>query len=210
MAEKAPCSCGCGKFVSTSTDYRHRAGKITPRGKATRLASQSITATTTKFHQSREISPQRKRQRKNPGPLSPLKIQDRGAIHASGSSVNDVPPTANTAVDIESVNPPLPPLSPNHSETEDIEPVVNFCAEAWTNASRYRATVEDADSDEESDGDEGGTPSSESEDGGDSSLSDSDSSDDGLGIEDTINDEFERELGNFGAYLNVPSPSQFW
>ena len=94
------------------------------------------------------------------------------------------------AVDMESVNPPLPPLSSNHSETEDIEPVVNPCAEAWTNASHYQATVEDADSDEESEGDEGGTPSSESEDG-DSSLSNSDSSDDGLEIEDTINDEFE-------------------
>jgi hypothetical protein len=127
----------------------------------------------------------------------------------SGSSVNDVPPTANMAVDMESVNPPLPPLSPNHSKTEAIESVVNPCAEAWTNASCYRATVEDADSDEESEGDEGGTPSSESEDG-DSLLSDSDSSDNGLGIEDSINDEFERELGNFGAYLNVSSPSQFW
>ena len=48
-------------------------------------------------------------------------------------------------------------------------------------------------------------PSSESEDG-DSLLSDSDSSDDRLGIED-INDEFEQGLGNFGAYINVPSPS---
>ena len=205
MAEKVPCSCGCGKLVSASTDYRHRTGKIIPRAKATCLASQSITVITTKFHPSRENSPQRKRRRTNPGPLPPLEIQYRGAIHASGSSVNDVRP----AVDMEGVNPPLSPLSPNHSETEDIEPVVNPCAEAWTNASRYRATVEAADSDEESDGDEGRTPSSESEDGGDSSLSDSDSSDGGLGIEDTINDEFDRELGNFGAYLNVPSPSQF-
>ena len=93
---------------------------------------------------------------------------------------------------------------------EGIDPVVNPCAEAWTNASRYRVTVEDANSDEESDGEEGRTPLSGSEDGEDSSLSDSDNSDDGLGIEDTINDEFERELGNFGAYLNVPSLSQFW
>ena len=123
----------------------------------------------------------------------------------SCSSVNDVPPTANMAVDMESMNPPLPPLLPNHSETESIEPVVNPSAEAWTNASHYRATVEDADSDEEADGDEGGTPSSDSEDGGDSSLSD-----DGLGVEDTINDGFERELGNFGAYLDMPSPPQCW
>src|SRR5882762_595617 len=204
MAEKAPCSCGCGKLVSASTDHRHRAGKTTPRAKATGLASQSITATTAKFHPSLKNSPQKKRQRTNPGPLAPLEIQDRGAIHSS--CVNDVPPTANMAVDMESVN---PPLSPNHAETGGIEPVVNPCAEAWTNAYRYRATVENADSDEESDGEEGETPSSESEDGGDSSLSDSDSSDDGLGIEDTINDEFERELGNFGAYFNVPSPPQF-
>jgi hypothetical protein len=209
MAQKAPCSCGCGKLVSASTDYRHRAGKTTPRAKATRLASQSITATTTKFHPSRNNSPQRKRQRTKPGPLQPLEIQDRGAIQASGSSVNDVPPTANMSVDMESMNPPLPPLSPNHSETEGVEPVVNPCAEAWTNASRYWAAVEDADSDEMSDGDEGVTPSSESEDGGDGSLSDSDSSDGGLGIEDTINDEFERELGNFGANLSMPSPLQF-
>jgi hypothetical protein len=186
MAEKAPCSCGCGKLVSASTDHRHRAGKTTPRAKAT--SRQSITATTTKFHSSRNNSPQRKRQRTNPDPLPPLEDQDRGAIHAS-----------------ESMHPPLFSLSPNHSETESIEPVVNPCAEAWTNASRYRATVEDADSDDESDGEEGGTPSSVSMDGRDSSLSDSESSDDGLGIEDTINDEFERELGNFGAYLNVPS-----
>jgi hypothetical protein len=109
------------------------------------------------------------------------------------------------AVDMESVNPPLFSLSPTHSETESIEPFVNPCAEAWTNASRYRATVEDADSDDESDGEEGGTSSSASMDGLDSSLSDLESSDDGLGIEDTINNEFERELGNFGAYLNVPS-----
>jgi hypothetical protein len=196
------------KLVNASTDYCHHAGKTTPCGKATCLASQSITATTTKFHPSWEISPQRKRQRTNSGPLPPLKIQDKEAIHVSGLSVNDVPPTANMAVHIESVNPPLPPLSPNHSEMEAIESVVNPCAEAWTNASRYRATVEDADSDEESEGDEGGMPSSKSEDG-DSSLSDSDISDDGLGIEDSINDEFERELGNFGAYLNVSSPSRF-
>jgi hypothetical protein len=206
MAEKAPCSCGCGKLVSASTDYRHRARKTTPRAKATSLASQSFTVTTTKFHPSRENSPQRKRQRTNQGPLSPLEIQDREAIQASGLSVNGVPPTVNMAVNTESVIPPLPPLSQNHSEME----VINPCAEAWTNAPRYRATVKDADSDEESDGDEGGTPSSNSEDGGDGSLSDSDSSDDGLEIEDTINDEFERELGNFGAYLNLPSPSQSW
>src|SRR5271163_1278598 len=199
MAEKAPCSCGCGKLVSASTDHRHRAGKTTPRAKAT--SSQSIAATTTKFHPSRKNSPQRKRQRTNPGPLPPLEDQDRGAIHASGSIINEVHPIANMAVDTESVNPPLFSLSPNHSETESIEPVVNPCAEAWTNASRYRATVEDAGSDDESDGEE---HSSASMDGRDSSLSDSESND-GLGIEDTINDEFERELGNFGAYLNVPS-----
>jgi hypothetical protein len=84
------------------------------------------------------------------------------------------------AVDMKSMNPPLPLLSPNHSEMEGIEPVVNSCAEAWTNNSRYWAAVENADSDEESDGDEG-----------DGSLSDSDSSDSGHGIKDTINDEFE-------------------
>ena len=206
MAEKAPCSCGCGKLVSASTDYRHRAGKTTPRAKATCPTSQSITATTAKFHPSPNNSTQRKRQRTNPGPLPPLEIQDRGAIHVSGSSVNDVPPTANMAVDMESVNPPLPPSLPNHSQTEGIDPVVN---QAWTNASRYWGVVEDADSDEESDGDEGGMPSSESEDGGDGSLSDSDSCDGGLGVEDTIDDEFERELGNFGAYLIMYSPSLF-
>src|SRR5271163_4675124 len=137
MAEKAPCSCGCGKLVSASTDHRHRAGKTTPRAKAT--SSQSIAATTTKFHASRKNSPQRKRQRTNPGPLPPLEIQDRGAIHASGSSVN-VPRTGNMGVDMESLNLPLPPLTPNNSETEGVE-FVNHCAEAWTNASRYRATV---------------------------------------------------------------------
>ena len=203
MVEKAPCSCGCGKLVSASTDHRHRAGKTTPRAKAT--SSQSFIATTTEFHPSRKSSPQRKRQRTNSGSLPSLKIQDRGPTHASGSSVNGVPPTANMAVEMESVNPPLHPLLPNHLETESIEPVINPCAEAWTNASRYRATVEDADSDDESDGEEGGTPSSASMDERDSLLSDSESSDDGLGIEDTINDEFERELGNFGVYLNVPS-----
>ena len=184
MAEKAPCSCGCGKLVSASTDHRHRAGKTTPRAKAT--SGQSIIVAT-KFHPSPNNSPQRKQQRTISGPLLPLEIQDRGAIHASGSSVNGVLPTANMA-----------------------EPVVNPCAEAWTNASRHRATVEDADSAEESDEEEGGTPWSESEDGQDSSFADSDGSDDGLGTEDNINDEFERELGNFGAYLNVPSLSQFW
>ena len=194
MTEKAPCSCGCGKLVSASTDHRHRAGKTTPRVKATSLT------TTNKFHQSRKNSPPRKRQRTYPGPLA-LNIQDRGAIHSSGSS--DGPRTANMAAD----NSSLPPLLPINSETEDIEPIVNLCAEAWTNASRYRATVEDADSDEESDGEEDGRPSSESEDGGDS-LSDSVSSDDGLGIEDTINDEFERTLANFGVYLNLPSNPQ--
>ena len=159
MAEKAPCSCGCGKLVSASTDHRHRAGKTTPRAKATSLT------TTNKSHPSSKNFPPRKRQKTNPDPPAPLKIQDRGAIHASGSSVNDVPRTANMAVDMEGLNPPLPPLSPNNSEIEVIEPVVNLCAEAWTNASRYRATVEDADSDEESDGEEDGRPSSESEDG---------------------------------------------
>jgi hypothetical protein len=113
------------------------------------------------------------------------------------------------AVNMESVNPPLPLLSPNHSEMKGIEPVVNPCAEAWTNNSCYWATVENADSDEESDGDKGRMPSSKSEDGGDGSLSNSDSSDGGHEIEDTINDEFEQELGNFGAYLNMPFLSQF-
>lgn len=108
--------------------------------------------------------------------------------------VNDVPPTAADNVDTQFLD-PLPPLSPIHPEIEgidlEIEPVLNPCAEAWTNASRYWATVEDADSDEDSDGEEGGTSSSESEEEGDTSSSDSDSSDDGLGIEDTINDEWE-------------------
>jgi hypothetical protein len=205
MVQKAPCSCGCGRLVSASTDYRHRAGKTTPRAKATCLASQSITATTAKFNPSRKNSPQRKRQRTNPGPLGPLEIQDRGTIHASGSSVYGVPPTANMAVDVEGVDRPLSAPSPNYSEMEGIEPVVNPCAEAWENASRYRAAVEDADSDEESDGDEGGTPSSDSEEWGDGPLSDSDNSDG----EEAIGGEFERELGNFGTYLYVPSPSQF-
>src|SRR5271155_23380 len=120
MAKKGSCSCGCGKLVSASTDYRHRAGKTTPRAKGTCLASQSITATTTKFHASRKNSPQRKRQRTNPGPLPPLEIQDRGAIHASGSSVN-VPRTGNMAVNMESLDLPLPPLSPNNSEMEGVE-----------------------------------------------------------------------------------------
>jgi hypothetical protein len=189
MAEKAPCSCGCGKLVSASTDHHHRAGKTTPCTKATRLAG--TTTPLVKLHQSREKSPPRKRQKTDSGPLPPLEIQDRGTIHASGSGVNDVPPMANTALDMETLDPPQPALSPVYSETEGIEPVVNPCAEAWTNASRYRATVEDADSDEEPDGEEDGTPSSESEEGGDSSSSDSDSSDDELGIEDTINNEFE-------------------
>jgi hypothetical protein len=74
MAQKAPCSCGCGKLVSVLTDYHHCAGKTTPRAKATCLASQSITATTAKFHPSGNNSPQRKRQRTNPGPLLPLEI----------------------------------------------------------------------------------------------------------------------------------------
>ena len=188
MAQKAPCSCGCSKLVSASTDYHHCVVKTTPCAKATCLASQSITATTTKFHPYCNNSPQRT----NPGPLPSLEIQDRGAIHASGLSVNDVPSTANMAVNMKSMNPPLPPLSPNHSEIEGIEPVVNPCAEAWTSASHYWAVVEDADPDEESDGDEGGMPSSRSEDRGNGlSLSDSDSSDGELGIEDTINDEFE-------------------
>ena len=103
---------------------------------------------------------------------------------------------ANTALDMETLDPFQPPLSPVYSETEGIEPIVNPCAEAWTNTSRYQATVKDADSDEESDGEEDGTPLSESEEGGDSSSSDSDGSDDGHGIENTIRDEFERELGN--------------
>ena len=122
----------------------------------------------------------------------------------SGSIINEAHPIANMAVDMENVNPPLSSFSPDHSEMESIEPVVKPCAEAWTNASRYRVTVEDADSDDGSDGVEGGTLSSAHMYGRDSSLSDSESSDDGLGIEDTINDESERELGNFGAYLNVP------
>jgi hypothetical protein len=130
MAQKAPCSCGCGKLASASTDYCHHAGKTTPHAKAMCIASQSITATTAKFHLSGNNSPKRKQQKRNLGPILPLKIQDRGAIHASGSSVNDVPPTANMAVNMESVNLPLPLLSPNHSETEGIEPVVNPCAEA--------------------------------------------------------------------------------
>jgi hypothetical protein len=41
---------------------------------------------------------------------------------------------------------------------------------------------------------------------GDGSLSDSDSSDGRHGIEDTIDDEFELKLGNFGVYLNMPFP----
>jgi hypothetical protein len=116
--------------------------------------------------------------------------QGRGTNHASGSSDNEVPPTANMAVDMESVNPSLPSLSLNHSETESIEPVVNPCAEAWTNTFCYRATLEGADSDEESDEEEDRTLSSESEDGRDGLLSDSDSIYDELRIEDTINDEF--------------------
>jgi hypothetical protein len=139
MAEEVPCSCGCGKLVSALTDHRHHAGMTTPHAKATCLTSQSITG-----NPSRKNSHQRKRQRTNLGRLPPLKIQDRGTIHTSGSSVNDVPPTADMAVDMENMNPPLPPLLPNYSETESIEPVVNSCAEAWTNASRYWATVEES------------------------------------------------------------------
>ncbi|KIM39694.1 hypothetical protein M413DRAFT_28897 [Hebeloma cylindrosporum] len=149
MAEKAPCSCGCGKLVSTSADLHHHAGKTTPQVKATHLTKQ-------------DIMPQ-------------------------------CPPPS----------PPLPSLSPTHPEipnsldTKDVELLVNVCAEAWTNASRYQAMVRDADSDiDDSEEEKEETPVSESEEDGDSfsSGSDSDSSDEGLRIEDTISDEFEREL----------------
>ena len=142
MAEKAPCSCGCGKLVSASTDHCHHARKTTPCTKATCLAGTTIPLV--KLHQSCEKSPPRKQQKTNSGPLPPLEIQDRGTIHMSSSGVNDVPPMANTVLDMETLDPPQPPLSPVYSETEGIEPVVNPCTEAWTNTSHYRATVEDA------------------------------------------------------------------
>lgn len=146
-----------------------------------------------------KISTQKATKNKFRSSTTSQKIQDRETIHMSSSHVNNVPPMANMALDMETLNPPQPPLSPVYSETKGIEPVVNPCTEAWTNASCYWATVKDTDSDEESDGEEGE----------DSSSSDSDSSDDGLGIEDTINDEFEWELGNFDAHLKGPFILQF-
>jgi hypothetical protein len=44
MVKKVKCHCGCGSQVSASTERRHRAGKATPRVKASHAARRVLYA----------------------------------------------------------------------------------------------------------------------------------------------------------------------
>jgi hypothetical protein len=101
------------------------------------------------------------------------------------------------ADNLQIVDPGPTPSSPIHIDMEADKSPVNPCMEAWTNASCYHATTEDETSD--SDRDSEGTTS---ESGGNlsSSLESDSSNNEGLEIGDVMNEEFEQQLSNLGAY----------
>jgi hypothetical protein len=202
MVRKVKCYCGCGSLVSASTERRHRAGKATPRVKASHAARQTIYAPK---HLSKKVysenllpgcssTPDIPSQPPGNDQMAPGGIPNMDADVGVGLNVEIEPnSTSNGTWNIAGVS-----GSVNGNVLDDIQvsdAIANVRGEAW----RARVpTIEDYASDDEDD--EGGSRDDEDDFDWHAEMSEDDETyvDGGLGVDDMINEDFERDLARFG------------
>lgn len=195
MAKKVKCHCGCGSQVSLSTERRHRIGKATPRVKASHAARQTIYAPEQHLHQTSKgmglltghsLAPEIPYQPGPPGnaQMHPQDGNPNMDVDGGGYLNVEIEPTCTSdrTWGISGVN---------TDDSRVSEVIANIREEAQ--CPRYPVTIEDYVSDEEDDQD----PSDD--DGFDWHAEDDEMyTDGGLGVDDIINEDFERELAGFG------------
>ena len=197
MAKKVKCHCGCGSLVSASTERRHRAGKATLRVKASHAAQHTI-------YTPKHLPPTTKKRSTaclHSEHLSAPEIfsqpPDNANMHLPDDIANRHPdggtlhvPTSEGAQGTEPVD------YDNWDGGQVSEALANVREEAWRQ--QYPVIAEDYSSDDENNQDR----NCDDDDGFDWHAEmcggDEMDVDDDLEIEDSINQDFERELAEFG------------
>jgi hypothetical protein len=198
MVKKVKCHCGCRSLVSASTERRHRTGKATPRVKASHAARQTLYAPKRLPQPSKMIYLAGLPTRSSSAPELLSQPPGNGQMHPSNMDVDG----GNLNVEMEpasTLDRTFGIAAVDGSASDDTrvsEAVANVREEAWR--TQYPVGMEDYVSDNE-DNDEG---SCGDEDGfnwhAEMFEDDGMCADGGLGVEDMINEDFERELDQFG------------
>jgi hypothetical protein len=198
MAKKIKCHCGCESQVSASTERRHRAGKATPRVKASHAARRVLYAPQHLPQTSAKLGPLAGCS-SVPGDPSQHEPPSNAQIHPlddnpmdldGGNSNTEIEPTSNST---HAPGRTLDTLSTN-TDVDDShvsEVVANIREEA--RCPRHPVTIEDySGEDENSSGDD--------ESDYDEMLEDDEMcADGGLGMNDIVDEDFEQELAEFGT-----------
>lgn len=201
MAKKVKCHCGCGSQVSASTERRHRAGKATPRVKASHAARQMLyapkhlpkTSTSKKMglHSGCSTTPE----------IS-FHLGPSGHGHMPSPEGNPTMGGGGDDLNVESGPTSTQDMTGgisgiNADDSRIFEVIANIREEV--RRPHYRVTVEDCASDDEDDED------SSDDDGINwhAEISDDEKydADGGLGVDETINEDFEQELARFGENI---------
>jgi hypothetical protein len=203
MAKKVKCYCGCGSLVCARTERRHRAGKALLRVRAVHAARRIICAQRHLPQVSKMASPTLPPTECSSTPGNPSQPLDSMHIYRQGSTQYVDFDEEVLSADVE------PPYA-----SEETRGVADIDGDHWndnqlseamasvqekTRRQRYPATVEDYVSDDE-DGNR-----DDKDDGNDgfdwhAEMCEDDEAfvDRGLGVEDMINEDFEREVAEFG------------
>lgn len=188
MAEqKSTCRCGCGAQLTQRQQQRHLRAKLQPRAKATGTERRNKHSHKSSIKKPKKV-PCDRHPSQSPPQAGPSMDIDRRGIPG---------PSTEMDVDIQ------PALSQNHagpplSSIRDVNGDASLDATNHTRAqigsrSRFAATVEDYDSESESDDSDDGLES------GNSELEEEEELDEeGLTFWDTLNEDFEREVAEFG------------
>jgi hypothetical protein len=192
MARQVKCYCGCRSLVSASTERRHRIGKATPRVKASHAARHTLYVSHRLSQARNNVSSAR--------PLSHASHPDlvsQPLDHAHMDPLDDIPRDGGN-LDIPTSN-GVEAIRHDHLNDDPVSTVVSSVQDAWHR--QHRAIVEDYASDDE-DSLDGNCDDDDDDDGFDwqAEMCDDDGVDvdGGLGVEDNINEDFERELAEFG------------
>jgi hypothetical protein len=176
MAKKFRCHCGCGTLVSASTERRHRAGKATPRVRASHAARCTIYAS----ENVRQTQPSNDTPSANLGECSSAPEIPRNGAHVQPMDVSGEP--TSSISDVAAID-----------DDHQISDVIENFRENVCGLPHPPVTIEDYDDDEDDQGDD--------EDDGfdwDAELCKDYETNGSLDIEDTINENFEQELAEFG------------
>lgn len=205
---KRPCCC-CGKLVSARTEQRHIRGEAPPRVKAAQAQNngsrglfKSLAAAPKTIR--KYFSPKKSRaasshvaSQNTPAPdqfVDPPVVQNQ-AIDGGDTAMNDVPEDVNTDT--------TDAFNGGENAGDDVRILADIVAAAeqgaWGGPRSRHATVEDYESDDEDDA--GSTRSMQTD---NSFSSDWDQKADGLAIEELIDEDFERELADFGTLKLKP------